>query len=124
MRDTKFKFLYKGLPFSGMSRGFNWFSKIYHLDQMINKSLSELSDVHGSCELVAKLQYTGLQDKDGVDIYEGDIVAWGCIDDPVIELVKYNYSHCGFDTETSMLDPVMWIIGNIYQNPELLEALK
>ena len=131
MREIKFQFLYKGLPFSGANEGFNWHKKVYSLDQLIEKPLSQLSDAHGQSELIAKRQYTGLKDKNGKEIYEGDL----------IELHKNKNGCCQVVFENSYVggwvltepknkgsrlslgarDPSdIEVIGTTYENPDLI----
>lgn len=86
---------------------------------------------HNNCET---LQYIGLEDIDGVQIYEGDIITCTTIYRGINFLVQYRVDSefCGFlpveREDRKETDPmshfVPWdkckVIGNIFQNRELL----
>lgn len=75
------------------------------------------------------LQCTGLKDKNGKLIYEGDIVRIFHVSGTMqgrlfTDVVEWNERRCRFDTENYGVfddDDVYEVIGNIYENKELLE---
>jgi len=68
------------------------------------------------CEL---MQFTGLKDKNGKDIYEGDIVK-GISKESFYEVI-YRPEIGGFSTNIGLVGFIECeVIGNIYETPELL----
>ncbi|PGT05082.1 YopX family protein [Bacillus cereus] len=109
-------------------------------------ALSILNDGEDNEKWSCFMQYTGLKDKNGKEIYEGDIDAddynnlsvicyiekYGAYCAVPLELYLHEdyenevvYSH-GYDCYFHNVTPKKYlnIIGNIYENPELLEESK
>ena len=89
--------------------------------------LVELFDIY--LDEVEIMQYTGLKDKNGKEIYEGDIVA--CGDGKVPTAIRWVQESSAFmaynlkRNEYHLLDKyfdrfIGEVIGNIYENPELI----
>ena len=92
-----------------------------------------------SFEDIKLLQYTGANDKHGVEIYEGDIVKFES-SAPIPEGPDYpkegqigvvEYGFCDYYVDTKSLcgfnldELGDWIVvGNIYENPEILKDTK
>lgn len=95
-----------------------------------NVDATDLSNIYSTCNGMQNfelMQSTGLKDKNGTEIYEGDIVKniydeiyvvkWFDADFHLEE--KYNG---GFDYLELYSGDNKKVMGNIYENPELLEG--
>ena len=74
---------------------------------------------------IVKMQYTGLTDKIGTEIYEGDIVKRKLVDrfPTEFELVRYSKgSFIPFDgSDYSWTTNSVEVIGNKFEDPELID---
>ena len=76
-------------------------------------------------DLIIIMQYTGLKDKLGKEIYEGDVVKYSMQGDEQtfpMEVDMFNL-RLGFEEGDPYMriDTDVEILGNIYENPELLQ---
>jgi hypothetical protein len=87
----------------------------------------DFAAIESQHDIVHVMQFTGLKDKDGKEIYEGDIVrdtgneavrevAWIKNSYGLVTREKYRNVWGAFVSRL----PCLKIIGNIYENPELI----
>lgn len=113
MRPIKFRYKYE-------SPSGSIFLKSFTLDEIEGGyQYDEISDspLLKDYRIVARDQFTGLKDKNGVEIYESDIVC-NCEKWPL----EVNFRDGAFWAEALLLaaEPDVEVIGNIHETPELL----
>jgi uncharacterized phage protein (TIGR01671 family) len=123
MRELKFKFWCKGTSDNANFNKKGWW---YYPNFLLNKYYAHL-DIFDSPDFVA-CQYTGVKDSKGKEIYEGDIISFGVIDEDDLFWVVWEDIESRFILESNgglgcwLLDVSdREIIGNIFENSELLK---
>lgn len=122
-------------------RAFRKNHKDYETGWAVPNQVFEFSDANGFTEFgfdipedIVVMQFTGLLDKNGKEIYEGDIIDYedsGSIDASGIQVIGWDSEKAGFgrqyleeqgfsSTCFAEVATNSKIIGNIYENPELL----
>lgn len=117
MREIKFRYIYINDETGDISK------KVYTIDQ-ISDGLSWLDGF----TIVSIDEYTGLIDRNGVEIFESDLLSINHIKregKPMIvqwrKVCDENNCYIGFPFDYLDTDK-MSVIGNIYENPELLKG--
>lgn len=104
-----------------------WIYGGYIKTHRTNKFL--IGGTSGFCQIKPETlgQYTGLKDKNGTKIFEGDIVNMLNITDYPMQ-IKWNKKWARFifynlvdKTEMNLFTEQCEVIGNIYDNPELIK---
>ena len=102
-REIKFRFYHKGL-----NKFIDFEPKWYE------------GKISYNSEVIQCQQFTGLKDKNGKEIYEGDLFAFGSVNNELAMEVKF--INGAFTTELLGYIPKNCeVVGNIFENPSLLD---
>lgn len=107
----------------------NWTNKMKYSKMEVYDDMVAFRFGHfdGELEDLILMQYTGLKDKNGKEIYEGDIVLYNYT---MIGVVYYDEAKTSYilkplnktsSYEVLGLSTPLEVIGNIYEDPDLLE---
>lgn len=114
MREIKFRLWYK--PYKEMRHAKNMFVGL----GMVGWSSEHYCEPDDNEEDFEVMQYTGLKDKNGVEIYEGDILKHRYADAQIVIFLEGGFwPMCG-EINAPNKPEEREVIGNIHENPELI----
>lgn len=124
--------------------------ELIHADKSFTRKPGYNCDDHLGIPCENLMQYTGLQDKNGKEIWESDVVKWKCLStsfkgvEEGVGKIRYmedrgafncakliethdfrvnNFEHLGYSYKdiSKLKYDVLEVLGNIYENPELIK---
>lgn len=130
MREIKFRAWHSGMRriISAEELGADQMTILPSTGQFINVSgdFVSRSTIYPLDKFVP-MQYTGLKDKNGKEIYEGDVLMYtdACWANPKQATVVWDPDHAKFTLDAEygwgMIFEDIQVIGNIRENPEMLK---
>jgi len=130
MREIKFRAWHKGQLKMYLVKKLELVDK--RDDQILLATDTKIGYIIANLRQCELMQYTGLKDRNGVEIYERDIVNTKCCGEWHKAIVEYRNGSFYVDGEHWVKNHIIGdfitedeieVIGNIYENPELLEEL-
>lgn len=116
MREIKFEYGFKSI--NGIIK------KTYSLSQI--PFITQLCDVWDNLPIEYVRESTGLTDKNGVDVFESDIIEYkgakGVVyydNDIAMFMVRFEYLRSNYSFDS--VDEEFEVIGNIHEHPNLLK---
>lgn len=123
MREIKFRAWLKEKKIMVEVSEINFiFNRVEYIVSKIKKLVYTQSD---KLEKIILMQYTGIKDKNGKEIYEGDIISTGdgfYYYEIIFEngSFKAKWGQYPLTITLNEIAPYCEVVGNIYENPELL----
>ena len=138
MREIKFRawdILYSRMMYDGFSVSASGDPVGYFVEPDRTPNTTRICGEWRGDSTIVPMQYTGLKDKNGKEIYEGDVVKIPRFDNPklLFDGKKYDVAFIdgcfelydsggGYACDLKQVYSISEVIGNIYENPELLET--
>jgi uncharacterized phage protein (TIGR01671 family) len=117
--DKELKKMYSNINLNRFEPSCRGFVPVFYTEDYLDNCLEE-----DNKDKFILMQYTGLKDKNGKEIYEGDVVEWEVYGEES-KLVKRKthiyFFHDGWRFPSAVPICSLKVIGNIHDNPKLID---